>query len=573
MQNNIFKSMVFDTIEKWNPDVMGVLSTKMVPGVLPYLDKIISSAMLSLNKGIDLRYEGYKALTPDEEYNVVAAGGKKRMNFDFGRSDVAMIKLMFSFDGEPIPPRNLYIPFVDENGIMHISDTKYQCIPVLSDTIVSPTSKDIFTRLLRDKVTFKRESRNIMFNGRVLNSELIYKDLYRTNNRVITDNLGKIVTSSPLYLFARFGFIDTFLTYAETKPIIKVGDYNKNDYLEYDEYTTKGEKPWSLKNDNYKPHNVKVLVKKDCSTDYLIQTFVTGFIYTLDVFPEYANEIVDIIESDNVADETEYWRILMGRIIFKNSYSTERGLADVNNHFNSLESYIDPIVKEKLQENELYINTFFDLIAYICKVFKDMTTNYKIISADVRNRYVDILYYILYDIFEALIRSLFELNKKKDRKITITKDVVTKVFDLKFSSRKIFTLNSKGSLNIALMPAENVGDNKMKLAQNCELQENGKGVNRAPRVKHGGANTHATATGAVLGSIYGIAKSTLDERMKINPFVKLSRTGRIQLDARKVEYVKIMDGLLNGNNLFSAKDINQMFTAAAEEEKIEFKDI
>ena len=566
MTNGLFKRTVKENIKPWNKEIMSILSTKLLGDIEGYLNKIAISAMMSLNKGINLEYAGYKILSPEEEFAVVSGvfnnrnANKKRMDYDFGRSDVKMIRLLFNFNNEPITPRNLYLPFVDENGIMHISDTKYSCIPVLSDTIVSPTNKDIFARLLRDKVTFKREIRNIMFNGRVLNSELIYKELYRTHNRVIVDKLGKMVTPSPVYLFGKLGFMESFVKYAGTKPILIIGDYDKEKYKEYDEYTTKGEKPWSLKVDSYIPHNVKILIHKEKSRDYLVQTLATGFIYMLDVFPHLANEVVDTIEDNNLEVETKNWKILLSNIIFKNSYSVERGLSDINNHFNSLDSYIDPIIQEKLQENELYINTFFDLIAYVCKVFKELTTNSKIISADIRNRYVDILYYILYDCFEALIRTLFELNKKKDRNTVLTPAIIDKTFNTTFSYRKIFNLNSKGSLNIALMPAEVVGDCKLKLIQACELQENGIGVNRAPKSKHSAPNNPATPTGSIFGSIYQVAKSSLNEFMKINPFIELSRKGRIILSPERIEYIKRMDRLLNGtNHSIDAKEINKMF--------------
>lgn len=565
MVNKLFLKVVKKNTKEWNPSIMQILSTRMLPDVERYLDKICTSAMLSLNRGINLEYIGYKTLTPEEEYNTILGGnvniGKKKMPYDFGRSDVRMIKLLFNFNQEPIPARNLYIPFVDEEtGIMHISDTKYSCIPVLSDTIVSPTSKDIFARLLRDKVTFKREIRNVLFNGRVLSSELIYKDLYRTQNRVIVDNLGKMVTPSPAYLFGKIGFMETFVKYANTKPILIVGEYDKDKYLDYDKYTTKGEKPWSLKNDNYEAHEVKILIHKEKSRDYIVQTLVTGFIYMLDIFPDLAEELVNTIEANDIDTETDYWRILLSKIIFKNSYSVERGLSDINNHFNSLDSYIDPIVKEKLQENELYINTFFDLIAYVCKTFKELTTNHKLISADIRNRYVDILYYILYDCFEALIRTLFELNKKKDRNTVLTAEIIKKAFDFNFSPKKIFNLNSKGSLNIALLHADNVGDNKMKLIQSCELQENGRGVNRATKNKHGAPSSTANPTGSIFGSMYQVTKGSLDEYMKINPFIKLTRTGRIDLTDQQLEYIKTMERLLNSTNTdINAREINRMF--------------
>jgi len=567
--NRPFNKMVEEINTPWNPLIMNVLSTEMTKDVMTYLDKIMSSAMLSLNRDIKLEYTGYKKLTPDEEFKVVSADGTKKKEYDFGRSDVRMVRLFFDFEGEPITPKNLYIPFVDEVGILHISDTKYLNIPVLSDTIVSPTSRDVFTRLLRDKVTFKRESKLVLLNDRVLDGDLIYKDLYRTQNRVITDNLGKVVTPSPAYLFGKYGLIGTFEKYAKTTPIVIYGDVDKEKYKDYDIYSTIGEKPWSLKVEgNYEPHEAKLLVLKEFHTDYLVQVLAVGFFYMLDVFPKLAEELVETINNNDTKEEIKDWRILLSMVIFKNSYSQERGLGDVNNHFQSLESYIDPIVKEKLAENDLVINHFFDLIAYVCSVFKQLTTNHKLISADIRNRYVDILYYILYDIFEALIKTLFELNKKKDRGMIINRELIDKTFNQTFSARKIFNLNSKNGVNISLLLSDNVGDSKLKIACSCELQENGKGVNKAPRQKHAIKILPVNPTSAVFGSIYNVAKSYLDERRNINPFVELNQYSRVVLSPKRLEYIKRMDNLLNGVVVIKQSDMADIVDAVNDNEEI-----
>ena len=563
--NRPFQKMVEDLTTPWNSSIMNVLSTEMVKDVMGYLDKIVGSAMLSLNREIKLEYTGYKKLTPDEEFKVVSADGEKKKEYDFGRSDVRMVRLFFDFEGEPITPKNLYIPFVDEHGILHISDTKYLNIPVLSDTIVSPTSRNIFTRLLRDKVTFERESKVVLLNGRVLDGDLIYKNLYRTQNRVITDNLGKVVTPSPAYLFGEYGLIGTFERYAQTTPIIIYGEVDAEKYKDYDIYSSTGDKPWSLKLEKekgiYTPHDAKLLVLKEFNSDYFIQVLAVAFFYMLDVFPHLAEELVDTINSNNVEDEVKAWMILLSKIIFKNSYSAERGLGDMINHFQSLKSYIDPIVKEKLAENGLVINQFFDLIAYVCGVFKQLTTNYKLISADIRNRYVDILYYILYDIFEALIKTLFELNKKRDRGMIINRELIDKTFNQTLSSKKIFNLNSKNGVNISLLLSDSVGDSKLKLACSCELQENGKGVNKAPRQKHAIKILPVNPTSAVFGSIYNVSKSYLDERRHMNPFVKLNQFSRVVLSPERLEYIKCMDNLLNGTVTIKQSEVEDLVDA------------
>ena len=58
--NRPFQKMVEDLTTPWNSSIMNVLSTEMVKDVMGYLDKIVGSAMLSLNREIKLEYTGYK---------------------------------------------------------------------------------------------------------------------------------------------------------------------------------------------------------------------------------------------------------------------------------------------------------------------------------------------------------------------------------------------------------------------------------------------------------------------------------------------------------------------------------
>ena len=86
MTNDLFKQTVKNNIKPWNKDIMSVLSTKLLEGIEGYLDKIAISAMMSLNKGINLEYAGYKVLSPEEEFAVVSGvfgnrnANKKRMD-------------------------------------------------------------------------------------------------------------------------------------------------------------------------------------------------------------------------------------------------------------------------------------------------------------------------------------------------------------------------------------------------------------------------------------------------------------------------------------------------------------
>ena len=59
----------------------------------------------------------------------------------------------------------------------------------------------------------------------------------------------------------------------------------------------------------YTPHDAKLLVLKEFTSDYFIQVLAVSFFYMLDVFLHLAEELVDTINSNNVEDEVKAWMI------------------------------------------------------------------------------------------------------------------------------------------------------------------------------------------------------------------------------------------------------------------------
>jgi len=552
--NDVLSAMMDEVTPSFNPDVVNGLATESVKSAPEYIDAIIKSSMRSATP--KLEYHGWRVLSPKEEYDTLFTTGNNRINYDIAVSDLYKIELLFSYNGAKLPKRYLYMPFLDDGGMMHISDTLYHVVPVLSDTVVSPNEKEVFIRLLRDKLIFKRSNRNVIKDGHKISGQVISSTIYRTTTRGIKDDLGSIVPPIALYLLAEYGMKDAFKKYSGIEPIITYEEdltKYKKDYIIYESTRLK---PRSLKENNYIGHDVKVLIPKGSDNPF-VENMVVGLIYTLDASASKARELADAINSNDVSNEKMYWKLLLGRIIFKNNYSADRIYMDIVDHFISLKSYIDSLIMTKLAEINIIVNDFFDLLAVILGKYSEWLLNSKSYNNNIFNRYIDVLYYILYDIILGVNKTIFELTRKSVKKDLNVNEVV-RIFNHNLSPRKIFQIVKSASMNITLLLTDNAGDNKYhKVTSVLELQERGKNVTKNKSAVFPKATRSITGPDLFMGSILYLSKKAPTPKLRINPFITLDMaTGRPKPKDDIMETIMLLDKMFNGKIVEDKKIID-----------------
>lgn len=548
--NSVLSELMEDITPKFNATVLNGVATKDIKSAPEYIDNIIKSSMRSASH--KLEYHGWRYLSPQEEYETLFTTGNNRINYDVARSDLYKIELLFSYNGVRLPKRYLYLPYLDDGGIMKISDTSYHIIPVLSDTVVSPSDKEVFVRLLRDKLIFKRKDLNVIVDGKKVSGDVIHSTIYRTNTRGMKDMMGSVFPPIALYLYAENCLKGTFLKYAGIEPIIT---YQK-DVTEYKDthviYESTKMKPRTLKDNNYVGHNVKILIPKGSNTP-LVKNLIYGLIYTLDIYPHNAEEMVDIINKGDLNDhgsrkrESTYWKQWLGTIIFKDSYSVDRITADMEDHFVSLRSYIDNLIKEKLAEININVNDFFDLLAVILGKYSDWLLNNKTYTNNIFNRYVDVLYYILYDIILGINKTIFEVTRKSSKKDLNDKEVA-RIFNSHLSSKKIYSIVKASSTNITLLLVDFSGDCKFhKMTSVLELQERGKNVTKNKSSVFPKGTRDITGPDLFQGNILYLTKKAPTPKIRINPFITIDEsTGRPSPTPEIMEKIMLLDKMFKG---------------------------
>lgn len=545
MNATLYNTMIKNT-PQFNKDVTNGTSTKILKEALLFLDDNIRESIKSISPNINFKYHGYRKLTPKEEFDKMFTNNKNKVNYDLSISDMYMVELLFSYNEEKIS-RYIYLPFSSEGNIMHISNTKYNIVPVLSDTVISPSHKEVFVRLLKDKLIFRGNTRNFIFNGERVPGEIIHSNIVKVNETQITDNIGKPLASTSLYLLGMYGFRETLSRYIKTDNYI-VTDKDTISYIDdYNIYESTKIKPRGLKEYGYVGHDIKICIHKSITITTFLENFIYGIIYVLDMFPESANDFIGVLSTANVRQEKLLWRILLGRISYKNSYSVDRIAADINEHFDVLQGYMDNLIKSKLAENNIYVENFFDLLVVIMDNFNIWLLNSKEYNGNINNRYIDIMYYIFYDIIVGFNKVVLNINKRANKKL-LTATEIQKLFHSELSTRSIYSLVKSKAVNLCMMVAESTSDIMYpKLTALLEDQSRGNGVRRGTKTQFPESTKTIKGYDLYLGSLLFLTKTAPSPRFRTNLFLKYNvKTGRLIIPEDIVKTVSKLDLLLQG---------------------------
>lgn len=410
---------------KLNPFLANGLAVYHMDRSEKYIDDIFRDVFKNFTGGIT--YLGCRRITAYEEYEQTKKkkGKNKKPVFDLAPSYLYMVKVMFRFvdangNSHDIS-RYLYLPNVGEAGSITLSAAKYFISPVLADKVISIGMNNVFVRLLCDKLTFERLFQTVIVDG-VRESILIpWASIYHKNAkaRALRPKI-KANTTIAHYLFCQFGFTGTLEKFCNTKPVVGNEEINTNNYPIDDwiifstSFNNPDIKPRGCRGVfGWKPTTLRVAIKRDDVTQK-VKSIIAGFFYVADHYP-------DRVEKDWV-DSDILWKRILGIAIFSETVSEGRLLGDINEHFKSLDNYVDPYASIKLRSvkrvdrpiNDIY--QLFDLIIdninnWLLNAGEDVNTMYE--------KEFSILYFVLMEITKNIYLMYYKLTAASKKGLTL----------------------------------------------------------------------------------------------------------------------------------------------------------
>jgi len=421
------------------------------------LEERLDSQIRSICQGLPscLKYVGYERCTPDEEFEEITRLRSNRRMFDLAESSVYMIKCFFIFT-DPLGKeheitRFLYLPFVDQAGIISISGSKHHIIPVLYDKVFTPGLDSIFVRLAQDRNNMFRMYNTVVVDGKRETRYVAWAVIYRSPEaRKSKSTVKRTRTLLTHYLFGKYGFTGAFERYAKAIP-----EYGYEDQITPENYppsewmifqSTK-RAPDTYQGRHYQPNLIRLAVRRSEYTPEM-EALIFGFFYVTDHYPDrfmprrLNKEVVDSDGVVHVSDalkssaemkaelgrfinDTSLWIILIGVIVLGDLQGEHILHREISEHFEFLDACLDDVARMKLAEKNIYLENYYDMLCYLAVHFNEMIQESNVAGLNVYGKNLEIVSCILYDIIYGFTSMKFSLNKAANRRPLSLKDVTS----------------------------------------------------------------------------------------------------------------------------------------------------
>lgn len=521
--DNELRALMFEMTPKVNPDIVNGLAVKHIPHLEGYIDKIFQGVAKGFPAG--LVYLGCQRCTPQEEFLVATRKQNTRRKFDVARTDLYMVKYLFSFNGVELPPKFVYLPYVSTAGTIQIGGSRFVMSPVLSDKVISVGTNSIFVRLLRDKLTFERIPHNVMINDHRETIQVVWSTVYhlpQTAKKLVKTVKAQLALTH--YLFCKYGFMETFARFGNCTPVVGGGEINTNSYPP-DKWViirSTQVKPRGFGKFAYPPSDLRLAIRIEEFTP-MVKSMVGGFFYTVDHFPQRLTKEFN--------EYPRQWLVMMGHILFSGTISEGKLFDDVSEHFRSLDEYIDEITRTQLAEIGHDCQDLYQLFSIVIANFNEwlITSSEKVSS--MYDKELSILYYIAADITKAIHKLHYKLRTAARK--NLTEKAVINAMNSTLKTGMIFAITRQ---NPCMSTTSYSGDNKfLKItcilgSQSSSTRPQGK-KSRA-RITDPAKRLHASV--AEIGGFANLPKSEPTGRHRINPHAHVDARGMVLRDPERI---------------------------------------
>ena len=376
-----------------------------------------------------LVYKGSERCSPLEEIGQLA---KKRAaaipQLDLAQSNFYMRRYSLEYEGTPLPPVYMRLPFFTRGNHIYISGSGYVASPVCADPAISVEPHRIFIRLLQIKLTVQREAvyyiNNLPNGGETVN--VAYSKIW--NGAIATGSAETIQAKTTIahYVFAKYGLTQAFKLYAGadvhygTADTINEDKYPKSDWVicqAANNFTGAARRRF------VKPCELLIAIPKaHYDNNPMAKYLIAGLFYVLSHFT-YRQHYMDV-------DDVGMWRLFLGILIFGVTRHEGAIPPEIDEHISSMDKYIDPIVKANLRGLGYEINDIYQLFYLVLNnidkwiIQRDQTGNSRY------GKELSVLYYIYFDLTRQIFQFYFELSKMAKKTPTLTPAKITEALGL-----------------------------------------------------------------------------------------------------------------------------------------------
>jgi len=451
-------------IPSFNLELLEGLAYSSLKTAQQDVDRLIRCAEESYPEGFE--YLGSTVCSPQKAFKVMSRSlargdSKNSASVDLAPSDVQLVEYRFAFNGQPLHPRYFNLPAPRKGGFIRITGKNFSLATVLADPCFSVGLDYVFIRLNRAPVTFRQTILRLKVDGLEFSKPIAYSKLHHRGgnsdrkNESDSIHVGRVPTTLPHYLFARFGVVETFDKFCRADVILTTAAELKERPLDEKRFAILSSCQTQPSTSKFKGQyaaiatDVVIAVPREKMSPLVI-SLAAGFFYILDHYPQLSDPV-------ELSDPWT-WKVWLGYVLWGDQLGHNKLVENVESHLNSLDDYIDIEARRNLMEEEgVHVDDLYQLFVYILNNMDEMISAKE---ADIGSMYGKRLMttpYVLRDIYEQIFRCLFEIINNRKRKHKT--DDLNKILGKFFTPVKIFDLrntNAKAYVSSVSSPGDNM---------------------------------------------------------------------------------------------------------------------
>ena len=329
---------------------------------------VIFQEAVKLFRG-EIKYLGSRVLPPEERTTHEISRGLVNIK----TSEWCLYE--FSFEHEGLVYKTpIYLPYL-HNKMIVINDTTYSVMLAIGDKVFTKIKNGVTCRVIRSPINFWRNSLHIMDS--LTSKECYFESLVTTkiHNKSTRKKKNKITVIH--YLLVKYDLL-TVLKIFDIKPdelmFVDTIDGSNTDKYEYFEARAKT-----------KSSKGEIFMRVDKSImngDKVHKRRVVAcLLYLLQNHKKHT--IADLYDPSKTI-----YKIMLGQSIRSAQTPDAMALNYIENHLDSLDTYLDPINKNRLAQMGIFVNDIYDLLIYIFLHIDEMSLDS---HSDLYDKRIDVM--------------------------------------------------------------------------------------------------------------------------------------------------------------------------------------
>lgn len=475
-----------------------------------YINDIFRCAAIGFPAGF--KYTGGRRCTPMEQFQEITRQLKPTGNlkptkiFDMARSDIYLMRYMFTWKGVELRPQHIFLPFVSPGGLVYLRDTQYKLTPALGGKVFNIEKGNIYMQPARHRIGFWQFDTSCIKDGKLINQSSVGSHLFVIKFKKDRSPLKPTLVH---YILAEYGLTNTLRDFFNVTPVIGNEELDDYDKSKWTVYRSRQMPPIRRSNNDYAVSKIRIAIPIEQHYP-ILDNIISTIFYIIDNSVGSTQVLEDL-------DNPRLWLRLLDKFTFSVAISEQKLQERMQDHLYSMKNMFDPMTERTLLSDGIACKSIFEFFRYMCINYQDIIIHYDV--GTMYDKELATLKYFLFGIVYSIFSLMYDVRNLTPELLTVAK--LNKILGKNLKKEKILNVKGHGELMSA-----SFASNCMMHGATCNMISHTKATTPGGKQKNKGiTNDPGVAlhpSQAEWGSYGWITGGCPTGRDKMNPFGKFN---------------------------------------------------